>query len=89
MQILHSKSVFFKINLEDCKSLLKIYFEDLGFSLQMALHVFSSILKINFKDHFFSDLQKKSLIFFFQFFFFNFFIFNFTIFRIDLQKKTK
>ena len=90
MQILPLKNVLFEINLEDCKnhfwrSILKIA---LWFSLQMALHVFFSILKINFKDHFFSDLQKKSWFFFFNFFFsiffFNFF-FIFTIFSIDLQ----
>jgi len=74
MQILPLKNVLFEINLEDCKnhfwrSILKIA---LWFSLQMALHVFFSILKINFKDHFF-QIFKKNLDFFFQFFFFNFF----------------
>ena len=47
---------------------MKIYSEDLpyGFSLQMALHVFFSILKINFKDHFF-QIFKKNLEFIFYF----------------------
>ena len=78
MQILHLKNVIFKINFEDCKDhfwrfILKIYFMVI---LQMALHVFFSILKINFEDHYF-QIFKKNLQFIFLIFFFKFFSLHF------------
>ena len=96
MQILHLKNVFLKINLEDCKITFEDFFwrSTLCFSLKMALHVFFSILKINFKDHYL-QIFKKNLQFvfnlFFQIFFFKFF-FTFSkssewIFKMILEKK--
>ena len=88
MQILHLKNVIFKINFEDCKDhfwrfILKIYFMVI---LQMALHVFFSILKINFKDHYFQIFKKIFNFFFYLIFFFEFFFFYiFKIFRMNLQ----
>ena len=90
MQILHLKNVFLKINLEDCKITFEDFFwrSTLCFSLKMALHVFFSILKINFKDHYL-QIFKKNLQFFFNFFFSNFFFqiffYIFKIFRMNLQ----
>ena len=93
MQILHLKNVFLKINLEDCKITFEDFFwrSTLCFSLKMALHVFFSILKINFKDHYL-QIFKKNLQFFFFIFFFSKFFFTFSkssewIFKMILEKK--